>query len=87
MSNPRAFNAQVFNEAEEAITTLRELLERIDGSDAAPEDAVSELLAQTVIDAPLRSRHGDDIRFAAIVAVLDDLAARVRELEVQAPAE
>jgi cysteinyl-tRNA synthetase len=80
MSNPRAFNAQVFTEAEEAITTLRELLERIDDPSEA-STTLRELLAQTVIDAPLRSRHGDDIRFAAIVAVLDDLASRVRELE------
>ncbi len=86
MSNPRMFSAQVAHENEEALTTLRELLERIDEESSATQDdfgAVSDLLAQTVNDAPLRSRYGNDIKLAAIVRILDDLASRVRELEAE----
>ena len=82
MSNPSIFSGSVAREVAEAETTLRELLARAAENMASPEvEELSDLLAQSAIDAPLAARYGSDIKLAAVVAILDDLASRVRELE------
>ncbi len=82
MSNPRVFSAAVAREVAEAEATLRELLAQAAENIGSPEvEELSDLLAQAGADVPLATRYGNDIKLAAVVTILDDLASRIAALE------